>query len=260
MRRRHWPELEDSPWFPAILRDALTSYLRLVLRVSGLAAAAARHMTELVRETGATRLVDLGSGGGGPIPTILDTLQAAGLELEAVLTDLHPNTAAASVLTADSRIRYEARPIDATAVPDDLKGLRTMFNSFHHLRPELARAVLADAARGGQPIAVYEFVGRSPQQFAGMVTSLLTAFVAVPFLRPFRPAWLIWTWLVPVIPLAVVWDGTASCMRIYEPDDLEALLATVETPPGWRWDYGYFALGPPGAKGTWLHGRIVSEG
>ncbi len=56
---------------------------------------------------------------------------------------------------------YERASIDALDVPAERPGLRTLFNAFHHLRPEQARAVLASA--------VEEFA-ILPQPFPGLAS------------------------------------------------------------------------------------------
>ena len=65
MKRSHLVELEDLPWFPAILRDGGTTYLELVLRLSGHARALVPRLAPALRDTGATHVVDLCSGGAG---------------------------------------------------------------------------------------------------------------------------------------------------------------------------------------------------
>jgi len=53
-----------------------------------------------------------------------------------------------------------AEPVDATNVPADLRGARTVWNAFHHSRPEQARSILANAVADRQAIAVFEVVSR----------------------------------------------------------------------------------------------------
>lgn len=80
----------------------------------------------------------------------------------AVLTDLYPNVPAWKQLVQRSGglIGFEARPVDALAPPPGLSGLRTMFLSFHHFQPAHARAIIADAVRQGQPLAIFELTSR----------------------------------------------------------------------------------------------------
>jgi len=51
---------------------------------------------------------------------------------------------------------YLPEPVDVTGVPDELVGFRTLFSAFHHFRPEQARAILGDAVRKHQGIAIFE--------------------------------------------------------------------------------------------------------
>ena len=74
MGRIHLFELEDQPWFPSLLRDAGTAYLRKAAALTGQPGFMAPKLAELLRSSGARRLVDLCSGGGGPVPEILDEL------------------------------------------------------------------------------------------------------------------------------------------------------------------------------------------
>src|SRR5690348_15744500 len=144
MRRFHLFELEDQPWFPAIVRDLATDYLQFVqerFRID-------RAMTPLVRraldEGKTSAIVDLCSGGSGPLLGLVTDLAAEGRPVEATLTDLFPNLAAFEKISSASngRVRYEPESVDARRVPPRLAGLRTIFNGFHHFRPSDARAVL----------------------------------------------------------------------------------------------------------------------
>jgi len=82
----------------------------------------------------------------------------AGVKLSVCLTDKFPNVDALcpSSRVVDQTIRYHPQPVDGTRVPEELSGFRTMFSAFHHFRLEEARAVLANAVRKRQGIAVFE--------------------------------------------------------------------------------------------------------
>lgn len=140
-------------------------------------------------------------------------------------------------------------------MPSNLQGIRAMFNAFHHLPPDAARHVLADAASAGRPIAVCEFVRRKPLVLAAMLPMPAIVLEAVWLMRPLRPAWIFWSWVVPVIPAFVLFDGRVSCLRIYERGDLAQLTAGLPSAPGWRWIVGEWPLGF-GLKGIFLHGAV----
>jgi hypothetical protein len=64
-------------------------------------------------------------------------------------------------------------------------------------------------------------------------------FVAVctPFMRPFRWRRLMWTYLVPVVPLVAGWDGLVSNLRSYTRDELLEL-ADGASCDDYRWRVG----------------------
>jgi len=68
----------------------------------------------------------------------------------AMLTDLYPNHEAFErVAKENPAIDAIHEPVDATAVPERLTGLRTLFSGFHHFRPAQARLILRDAVDSG---------------------------------------------------------------------------------------------------------------
>ncbi len=116
----------------------------------------------------------------------------------------------------------ELRPVDARHLPEELDGVRTLFDGFHHFAPSDARALLRDASERKIPIVIAEGVERSfmcapdavshplrPARYAAREAVLVDA----PFL----------TYLVPLVPLFVLFDGLVSCMRAYTERELHDL-------------------------------------
>lgn len=256
MKRLHLVELEDLPWFPAVLRDGGTAYLSFVTQRSGHARMLAPVLARAVEATGATRVIDLCSGAGGPVGEVTDALAEAGRPLEVLLTDRYPNAGAFEAATRGhgGRVRARLEPVDATAVPAELRGLRTIFNAFHHFRPEAARAILADAAAARQPIAVFEVVSREPLMLLAMLLTPITVTLTLPLWRPFNWKWIPLTWILPLMQLFVLWDGLVSWLRIYSVPELRELVADLQV-PGWQWEVGTLKLGDAPAHATWLVGR-----
>ncbi len=256
MARLHLFELEDQAWFPAVLRNAGTAYLRKVSELAGQSVWMTPTLAALLRQTGVDRIVDLCSGGAGPIPQILEGLRAEGIEATALLTDLHPNRETLQRVVEDSggRAEFRLESTDATRVPAELRGVRTLFNGFHHFRPASARKILQDAVDAGQPIAIFEAVERSPQFLIGILFSPIPVLLLVPFLRPFDWRWIVFTYLIPLIPLFVLWDGFVSGLRVYSVDELRGITASLRA-PGWEWQIGRIRMGRQPASVTFLTGR-----
>ncbi len=123
MQRRNLVEVEDLPQLPALLRDAITGYLRVATALSRPYAATAPVLAELVRESGQNRVVDLASGGGGPWPQLLPELtKQLGRSPEVILSDTQPNEAAVAELERLPGVTYRREPVSALQVPRDLLG------------------------------------------------------------------------------------------------------------------------------------------
>jgi len=252
-------ELEDQAWFPAVWRDAGTAYLEFAARFNDPGAGIAKRLAPVLEATGTRRLVDLCSGGTGPLPGVLAELEREGLEATALLTDRFPNLPSFQRLQDEigKRVEYAAEPVDALAVPAELSGLRTLFNALHHFRPEDARGLLQDAVDAGQPVAAFEVVGRHPLQLLGLLMSPVLSLLLMPFARPFRWSWLFWTYVVPVIPLFILWDGVVSGLRVYSIPELHELVAGLRGRE-YVWEIGAESMTPVPAPVTFLVGRPKS--
>jgi hypothetical protein len=220
--RLHLVELHDLPACPASLRDALTDFLAFALNLGRSYEPAVELLRGALDRSGATRIVDLCSGAGGPWSWLRSRLG-----VPVVLTDLYPHRNPAP--------RLHALPVDARAVPPELAGFRTIFTAFHHFRPAEARAILEDAVRNRQGIGVFEAARRKPFDVAFVAMTWLGVIAAAPFVRPFRWSRLFWSYLPPALPLVGSFDGVVSCLRCYSPRELRAL---VEGLDGYDWEIG----------------------
>jgi len=253
-----WPrlqlvELTDLALLPRPLRRWLGDYLRGVVTLTRFFAPAAPRIAELMRGARTDRVVDLCSGGGGPWPALAeDVARSLGARARVVLTDLHPDPATWAFLRRTSAGAVEGFPsaVPADAVPEELEGVRTIFDGLHHFPPKAARAVLADAARRGIPLVAAEATRRSLLGLLLVLLSPLFVWAVTPLLRPFSASRLLFTYLLPVVPLLALFDGVVSALRCYRPDEL---LALAEGLPG---SHVWSVERPRGARGpTLLVGR-----
>jgi hypothetical protein len=244
--RVHAFEFNDQPWLPETLRRAETEYLARVIEVSRPFGPMAKPIGQVLERAGTDRVVDLASGGAGPWPGLAAEIGT----VRVTLTDLYPNPRA----FARVGLPFEPAPVDARDVPRHLSGVRTMFDALHHLRPDDARAVRADAHRARQPIVIAELTNR---RLAMILVSIVFIPLAVLFLtptiRPFSWSRLLFTYLVPILPPLILWDGIVSCLRTYRPDELRALTTGLD---GYRWDAG--EIRARGAIVTYLIGEPVT--
>ena len=259
MRRIQFFEIHDQPWFPAFLRDQVTDDLQILLNIGKPYGDILPQLREAIERAGADRVLDLCSGAGGPWPWLADELERSGLPVCVELSDKYPNAQARErVRKGSAKLRYRDEFVDATRVPRGLAGFRTLFTSFHHFPPEQARAILKDAVDKRKGIGVFEIPGRRPLTLLLLPLVLIADILVVPFLPPrplppqraqrrrvlgtpvalSRAAWrLVWRWVIPIVPLVLLFDGIVSCLRAYSPRELRELIGGL-TGSGYRWEVG----------------------
>jgi len=65
----------------------------------------------------------------------------------------------------------------------------------------------------------------------------LMVLLTTPFIRPFRWSRLLWTYLIPVVPLVSLFDGLVSCLRTYSVAELRELVEGLEA-DDYQWEIG----------------------
>lgn len=248
MARLQLVELEDLPWIPAPIRDAVTGYLQATIDLSDPYAPIVPKLAAAVQRSGATRIVDLCSGGGGPWKRLRGALEGAEVAVPLLLTDRYPNLGAVGAVLAgkgSAPVAMHDMPVDATRVPAALGGFRTIFTAFHHFAPDGARAILRDAVARREPIGVFEATKRNAACIAFTLLTPLVTLMMMPRVRPFRWTNLLFTYLIPVVPLMVVWDGVVSCLRTYDVEELRVLAREADPDGHFDWEIGEsFQRGP----------------
>jgi len=214
-------ELEDFAWFPGTIRNLATDYLHFVETRFALHRPAIPLLAQILERANTTQLIDLCSGGGGPVAAACDALHDLGFAVRFTLTDKYPNIDAYRRLCElNEGLNFISGAIDATRVPKELRGIRTIFNSFHHFAPDDARLVLKCAVESGHPIGIFEIPERSVAAIVPLLLTPLFVTIATPFIRPFLWRRLVWTYLLPLVPLTCWWDGLVSQLRAYTANEM----------------------------------------
>ena len=255
MRRVQFIELHEQPWFPSSLRDEITDALQFGLNLLRAYAPIAPMLQSVLDSTRSRSIVDMCSGSGGPWLDLSRKLQPEAQVFHILLTDKYPNLWAFQNVRSASgtHIGFYPDSVDSRKVPSELQGFRTMFTSFHHFPPEEARAILQNAVDARQSIGIFEITRRSPSTIALMFPWALMLFVFTPLIRPFRWSRLLCTYVVPIIPLVLLFDGVVSCLRTYRPQELREMikkLAGIE----YQWEVGEHSRASAAAPITYLIG------
>ena len=246
MGRIHAFEFEDLHWFPRNLRNYITDFLQFGANATNMYKEVIPIIQKGIDKSGNNTIIDIASGGGGGLLTIAGHLKKQNPTLKVVLTDFYPNLEAfkRTQALAPETFEYFSVPVNAMEMPATLKGLRTQFLSLHHFRPLEVKAILQNAIDIKQPIAIFEGQQRTVKSMIPMLFSPFSVLLTTPFIRPFKIGRLLFTYLIPVLPLVVMWDGIISVLRTYTVEELNSLILELSHHEQFDWDVG-IAKGKP---------------
>ena len=245
MDRIHLFEFEDQNWFPTFLRNYGTDFLQFLSNKTEMFKAIIPLLEEALIKSKTETIIDFGSGSGGGLVGLNIELKKKMPELKIILTDYFPHiTGFEYTKTLADNFRYEIDSVDARNVPTKLKGLRTQFLSFHHFKPNDAKLILQNAVDSKSSIAIFEAQERSFTSILAMLFSPISVLLTTPFIRPFKLGRLIFTYLIPIVPLFILWDGVVSSLRTYSVKEMEKLIADINGTEKYDWKIGKVKSGP----------------
>lgn len=241
MRRIHALEWEDEKWFPKNWRDYGTDYLRFIAVKLDIYKATLPIIQKGKHSSKQSEWVDCASGGGGGLINLAKALKNDNPNLKIILTDFYPNIKAfeRTLNEVPGMFEYQKESIDAKNLPVHLQGkFRTLFGAFHHFRPNDAQKILQNAVDTNSPIAIFEPVGKNFASWMSMLFVPLNVLLFTPFIRPVRWKVLPFIYLIPIIPLYILWDGIASILRMYSEKELKEMVAKLNNSESYIWEIG----------------------
>ena len=155
----HLFEFEDLAWFPDTIRESMTDYLRYLITTLNFYQPILPLIIDGLNQTNSKQIIDLCSGGGGAIEKIQTNLkQHSDNALKIILTDKFPNKNAFEFIFTKTKgsISFSDTSVDASDVPANLKGFRTIFSGFHHFNNDFAKKVLKNAVDAKCGIGIFD--------------------------------------------------------------------------------------------------------
>ncbi|KAK4189337.1 hypothetical protein QBC35DRAFT_493398 [Podospora australis] len=246
-------------YMQAALTAAWTTHIPL-LQTSSPAAIVSRILSTQLSSSRVRDYVfiDFCAGGGGPTPQIEKHLNraissspastnsastpsyaaaaVAPPPVQFILTDLHPHVELwSAAAAASSNLTYVKESVDAARAPTDLiashkrsgKKVFRLFNlAFHHFDDTLARRILKNTVETSDGFGIFELQDRSWAGFFSCCLFGLGTLALAPYYAYLwgSPLALVFTYLIPILPAVLVFDGWMSSLRTRTPEEVVALL------------------------------------
>lgn len=187
-------------------------------------------------ESGLT-VVDFCSGSGGPVPTIEKIVNRRRKErrlspVSFLMTDLNPHVGAWEIAAAESsHLSFVPEAVDATHPPSSVinasnshqcassnagpkrRVFRLYCLCFHHFSDPMARQVLASTLDTADGFAILELQDRRLASFVLMLLDFFFIFLMTPIWFGASPIQLLFTYIFPVVPFIMSFDGIISSLR-----------------------------------------------
>jgi hypothetical protein len=254
-----WPrlfEIEDQKWLPQLLRNQMTDALQFLILEMKIYDPIIPELQWVMLHSKTRNVVDLCSGGTGPWDYLVGAIPPSELLIGRItLTDLFPNKEALRSMSDKNPIfDYRATPVDVLDMDVELEGVRTLFSSFHHFDTHQAVSIVQDAVNKQMPICIFEFTGRRLLNFLLTPVSMLILFTAMLFKKRLTFSRLLFSYLIPLVPLIYLWDSMVSHLRTYSQAELKAILNRVDNADSYEWEIGEATSPKTPLKNSYLIG------
>lgn len=200
MKRKQVFQFSNQKWYPSFLKRDMYEFMSWFVGKVNAAKPFLPVLEEVIGNTQTKTIINIDSKTGAGIETVLPLLpegiKILNIELE----------------------NFSTRN----------KGTYTFINSFHQLDEKKAKYYLTQIADSGNSVAVLEGNNDSLWQVVGMTVFVpLTVILSAPFVQPFRFTRLIYTYLIPILPIVTMMDGFLALFKLYNPNDLDELVSTI---------------------------------
>lgn len=200
-------ELEDHAWFPTILRKYQMELIGTIVSVFSFYRNVAKKVSDDLKTSNLTNIVDLCSGSGLPAIYMHQKLEINGLKT--LLTDKFPQN-----IGLKNGVLYKEDSFDINDLKPMTDNYYTMYNSFHHLDDDEQKRLIEKIFDSKSQLMIVEIVQPSLID-VGLVTiaSTLGVMLVCPLIRPYDWKRFVFTYILPVNIITVLIDGYISVVK-----------------------------------------------
>lgn len=213
--------------------------------------------------------MDFCAGAGGPTPTIERLLNAqlgspqrmdqkdTPEAVKFLMTDIAPHIEEWERASKKSdNLDFIPHPVDASDAPTALikdragrhkKVFRLFSLAFHHFDDPLATKILQNTLETSDGFGIFELQARDLPSFITVTLLWPLWMIMTPIFFWNDPWHLLFTYLIPIVPFVVVFDGYVSCLRVRTLEEVLDLVDGRNGIPGWEiksgWEMHTFGIG-----------------
>ncbi len=222
-------EFGDLDVIPDYYHVYLRNYLTFFYKLFGYYKLWVPAFSEFIREVDSRKFMECCSGAGEALKLVASELDKKEFEdIEFLLSDIkpHPEFVKKINQSNDLSFRYIDKAIDVTKIEDDFNYPKIFINSFHHLSVEQVEKIFKVNFDQGNEIIVMEYVRNTLMGYLSMLMGPIIVFLTLPFVVRLKhlPLMAIFTYLIPLFPLMMLWDGCVSCLHEYSEKKLTQIV------------------------------------
>ncbi|KAH6679304.1 hypothetical protein B0J14DRAFT_294651 [Halenospora varia] len=179
-----------------------------------------------------------------------------------VLTDLHPHIPDWTEASKKSEnLSFVSDSVDAANAPSSLNGgegkkIFRLYNlAFHHFDDRLGSDILRNTIETADGFGIFELQERTISSLITIFAMGLLMFAITPFYFWRSPGHLFFTYIIPIIPFVLVFDGYISSLRTRSAEEVQALMKECGAScDGWSVKSGHEQHTFPTGYMTWVIG------
>ena len=227
--------------------------------------------------------VDFCAGAGGPTPYIeqhlnrrltqstsvtgSSSVNGEHTAVNFVLTDIAPHLDAwHEVGKRSDNMHFISTSVDAANAPTDLlqpfsnggfsgkKVFRLFFLAFHHFDDPLATRIIRNTLVTSEGFGIFELQARTLSSLVTITLIWPLLLLVTPFYFWRSPGHIFFTYVIPIIPFVVVFDGYISSLRARTVDEIVQVIGKGKDMDEWEFKCGRECHTWPTGEMTWFVG------
>lgn len=220
-------EFGDMFWVPEFYHAFLRRFMGALYKVFGYHKLWLPELTTFIEKAGG-KVLDPCAGSGYVNELLMKEMDNKNVKfyLSDFMIDKNPEFRERINNLGDDRIHYLEQPIDVLKDKPDFRCPKIFINAFHHFDDEQVKQILKLNLTHGDDILVLEYCDNSIASHFSMLFGPLIAMLFLPFITDRRQLLVtaLFTYLIPIVPIMLLWDGFVSNIRCYSHKSLERIV------------------------------------